>query len=189
MKKKKKGKNVYAAISLVSSIFPIVGGITGAISWWNSISDTSEPEREAAELERENFLYDRDELKSSIEYALDLLPDCDMAANDIDQINDELQRSMNILELNNDLETSRSIYENVSADLVNCTRPLEPPVEISPPALPDLAPITNVPADRGILWFILLVPGPVIVSVTFGIKWYRSREEVDVSDESKSMNL
>jgi hypothetical protein len=36
---------------------------------------------------------------------------------------------MNILELNNDLETSRSIYENVSDEPVDC---LVPPVIVTP---------------------------------------------------------
>jgi hypothetical protein len=43
-----------------------------------------------------------------------------MTVDDEERIKSELQRSMNILELNNDLETSRSIYDNVSDEPVDC---------------------------------------------------------------------
>jgi S-adenosylmethionine synthetase len=47
-----------------------------------------------------------------------------MTVDDEERIKSELQRSMNVLELNNDLETSRSIYENVSDEPVDCVVPL-----------------------------------------------------------------
>jgi hypothetical protein len=180
-KRKKKGKTVYAIISLATSILPVVVGITGLMTWIASITDI-------AESERQTFQYESKQLESSIQYAQDLLPTCDMSINNKSRINVELQRSMNELQLNNDIETSRSIYENVKNDLVNCARPLlpEPPAPMMSPSRETLPMIE----DSGILFLIIIgsLGSLAVISVIYGIKWYRSRKEVGVSDASTSMN-
>lgn len=106
--------------------------------------------------------------------------------DDEERIKNELQRSMNILELNNDLETSRSIYENVKDGLVGClgsggsgsgdNEEAAPPIVALTPQSPMVSPSGLT------IEFIIIVPA--IISVIFGIKWYRSRKEVDVSNTS-----
>jgi hypothetical protein len=176
--KKKKGKRLYAVVSLVTSVLTIFGGITGAITWWYSMIDRAEYERAVAASHRRTDQWERETLLSSIKYAQGILPTCDFPANKEDRINIELQRSMNILELNNDIETSRSIYENLTNDLLPCPGPLR-----EPSMLPQQDTI-EAPSTVNLEILVPILSIPAVVSVIFGIKWYRSRKEVDVSDTS-----
>jgi hypothetical protein len=165
-RKKKKGKRGYAVISLVTSILTILGGITGAMAWWI----------DKAESERQIFQYESKQLGSSIQYAQELLPTCDMMTEDKVRINTQLQKAKNTLELKNDLDASRMIYDSVVDELINC---------------PGFGTIPSIGFQGNLLgepWILLstVLAVPASISVIYGIKWYRSRKEVDLSDESTS---